>query len=446
MLTLFELFRELMVEWVLYAIILGGSLHRLASDRQEPRIARWEYALLHGFGAALLLPATRALPFRPLFDTQGNALWFFFVMLIFLCLVLSRIFLRFFYRESAGYLMFYVLFLILTKIILSLLYQQEPVMDHRIYAVLDIGTILLTCVMLVVMTYLFHHYALNLQIPFLLWSYLGGLLLPFSFLLFFIAYSTGLIPPLWYLPLIALIILLNLPVIYITFSRIIRAYEDRVRLERSIAYVNAELAGYEGMIDLEKRIRHERHELKNNYFYIRMLLSQGRTEELKEYLDTVIGEQMDAISRVSTGNPLIDYVLNQKIAEAQKDGIKFMTNILVPKKLPVDDTLFCRILLNLLNNAIEASRKEEEKDIQISLDCRNHYLVCRVANRVSADVLAENPELHTTKPDAADHGMGIPIIRKAVRDAGGIYQTSMENGYFTAVVMLPMEEEPNEDK
>ena len=444
MLTFFELFRTYLVEWILFAMILGGSLHRLASSRRKPGIARWQYALLHGILAALLLPLARVLPFTPLFATQGNALWFFFVLLIFLCLVLSFIFLRFYFRESTGYLMFYILFLILSKITLSVLYSKEPVLDPRLYAVLDLGSIFLTCILLIALTYLFAHYELNLQIPFLLWSYLGGLLFPVSFLLFFIAYSTGRIPPLWYLPLVALILLLNLPVIYLALSRITRAYEERVRLERSIAYVNAELAGYEDMISLEKRIRHERHELKNNYFYIRMLLSQDRTEELQTYLDTVIGEQMDAISRVSTGNPLIDYVLNQKAAEAQKDGIKFMTNILVPQTLPVDDMLFCRILLNLLSNAIEASWKEPEKDIQIRIECKNHYLVCRVANKVSSDVLTENPELHTTKADAASHGMGIPIIRKAVLDAGGIYQTSMENGYFTAVIMLPMEDVPDE--
>ena len=440
MLTFFHLFRQFHIEWFLYAMLLGVGLHRLASDHGKPKISRWQYALLHAVGTALLLPIIVRVPFRPLFATQGTAFWVFFAMLIAVCLPLARIFLPFYFRESTGYLMYYILFLILTKMTLSVLYPAESQLPPLLYAVLDLGSILLTCVILVLLTLLFHLSPLRLQIPFLPEYYVGGLFFPLSFFFYFIVYITGVIPEKWTLALLSLVILLNLPVAYLIFSRIIRAYEETVRLERSIAYVNAELAGYEGMIELEERVRKERHELKNNYFYIRMLLSQGRTEELETYLDKVIGEQMEAISQISTGNHLIDYVLNQKIGEAQKDGIKVMTNVLVPAKLAVDDYVFCRILLNLLNNAIEASRQEPEGDIQINLSCKNHYLVCRVANRVSADILSENPELHTTKEDAANHGMGIPIIKKTAHDAGGLFQTTMENGYFTASVMLPVED------
>lgn len=66
------------------------------------------------------------------------------------------------------------------------------------------------------------------------------------------------------------------------------------------------------------------------------------------------------------------------------------------------------------------------------------YLTCRISNRVSKDVMETNPELHTTKADAGNHGYGLKIVRETVTRCDGMLQMDTEHGYFTAKVMLPL--------
>ncbi|EDN00352.1 ATPase/histidine kinase/DNA gyrase B/HSP90 domain protein [Pseudoflavonifractor capillosus ATCC 29799] len=134
----------------------------------------------------------------------------------------------------------------------------------------------------------------------------------------------------------------------------------------------------------------------------------------------------------------MDYLLNRKLGEARQHHIRTCTEVVVPTSLTVSEDAFCTILLNLLDNAIEASRKEDDPLLQITIKCVQEYLVCVVRNKVSPDVLAENPDLHTTKADKSSHGFGMKIISQAVERCDGILHYSVEEGFFTVKVMLPL--------
>ncbi len=141
---------------------------------------------------------------------------------------------------------------------------------------------------------------------------------------------------------------------------------------------------------------------------------------------------------IETGNALMDYLLNRKVKEAHKYHIKTYVNVLVPKQLNISEDLLCTILLNLLDNAIEASTCQENPDLHISVHCAKSYLVCVIKNRADSDAISNNPTLATTKADKENHGLGLKIIRNAVDQANGILTIKNEDGYFIATVMLPM--------
>ena len=72
------------------------------------------------------------------------------------------------------------------------------------------------------------------------------------------------------------------------------------------------------------------------------------------------------------------------------------------------------------------------------LKCVQGYLMCRVSNQVSRDVLALNPQLQTTKPDTENHGFGMKVIDRAVKQCNGIFQAEVIGGCFVAKVMIPL--------
>lgn len=208
-------------------------------------------------------------------------------------------------------------------------------------------------------------------------------------------------------------------------------------MDAALAQSQTELAGYQRAAGLQQLLRKERHELKNKYFYIQSLLREGRYGQLDNYISEVIGGIAAALSDVETGNTFLDYLLNSKLQQARQAGIKADAEVALPSQLHIDEQAVCTILSNLLDNAIEASGSELEPEIHITLKCVQGYLMYRISNRVSRDVLALNPRLQTTKPDTENHGFGIKVIDQAVRQCNGIFQTEVTGGYFVAKVMLP---------
>ena len=97
---------------------------------------------------------------------------------------------------------------------------------------------------------------------------------------------------------------------------------------------------------------------------------------------------MSKLTDIQTGNTLIDYLLNRKIQEAQKLHVKTYTEIIIPGQLSINEEVLCTILLNLLDNAIEASKQEDTPDIQIVIKCVQNYLLCKISNKVSSNILS----------------------------------------------------------
>ena len=71
-------------------------------------------------------------------------------------------------------------------------------------------------------------------------------------------------------------------------------------------------------------------------------------------------------------NHSVDNVIGYYYALAQKEEIPFDARVDLPKELSVDEMDLCLILSNLLENALEASRKTTAAQQQISLEIYQH--------------------------------------------------------------------------
>lgn len=66
------------------------------------------------------------------------------------------------------------------------------------------------------------------------------------------------------------------------------------------------------------------------------------------------------------------------------------------------------------------------------------YLNIIISNSIDGSVLANNPQLHTSKGDPVRHGMGIRLIRKAVESNHGDMRIYEEDGYFVISIYLEL--------
>lgn len=179
-----------------------------------------------------------------------------------------------------------------------------------------------------------------------------------------------------------------------------------------------------------------RHELKNNYFLIESMLLEKRYEEAQRFLHEKIGPRLEEKELVATGNHFIDLLLSQKVNEARLKEIPVELNVLLPDQLSINQEMLCGLLFNLWDNAIEASSNVADPGICFSMRKVKGYIEIEIRNKIVRSVLANNPNLNTTKSEAESHGIGMGIIRQIVQRYDGNLTIWEKDRWFVVSAIL----------
>ena len=216
----------------------------------------------------------------------------------------------------------------------------------------------------------------------------------------------------------------------------VREYQEVVRLGLISKKREFELAEQNIGVGLVRQYSFIRHEFKNICFRMQVLLKEKRYEELENLITHYTGEKLEYNELINTGKHMVNIILSQKIREARLFDINIVTKVLLNETLPLSDDELGTILSNLIDNAIEASKKETEKDIRIEMNSVKDFIQIMVKNKVGYDVLEKNPYLKTTKEEARFHGIGLSIIREIVQQHNGKLDYRMKGGYFEVTIYL----------
>lgn len=239
--------------------------------------------------------------------------------------------------------------------------------------------------------------------------------------------------PVTFLLVYVLIATLNI-LLYLMMSRMQRGSvkKEEYRLSR----IN--LAAQEKFV-VEARERYSemrtlRHDMKHYFTAAAELLSDGKYDEAKDYIERVLDEKIiPAAVGVSTGSAVIDAVINNKISVCAQNGIEMKCAI---------DTVFggndidiSILLSNLLDNAINGCDKANPK-LELIIETKKSLTFIIVKNSIAKSVLEKNPELKTDNADKSAHGLGVESMRKIAEKHGGSVEFKEEENMFIAEVWL----------
>ena len=196
-------------------------------------------------------------------------------------------------------------------------------------------------------------------------------------------------------------------------------------------------------------LRRLRHDIKNQYSYMRILLAEKRYDELEEYFQRQDGELTAVAAPLNCGNRCVSIVLNMERQKAEAAGIAMTTKLVVPPVLPFPDDDLCSLLSNLIDNAIDECvrlgtyfPKYREQGVSVSINPGNpssDYLYIEVRNPTDRKHLTRRTDgIVSTKADAALHGYGTRIITRIAEKYNGTALFEAADGVFTARVILDM--------
>jgi len=219
--------------------------------------------------------------------------------------------------------------------------------------------------------------------------------------------------------------------------------ESRRKYDLLEKQLQLERENYTAMIAANEKLQKVKHDIKNHLIYIRKIVDSNETGKLNEYIDSVSRNLQETDKYMVTSNRILDYILSTKIAENR--NINFMCVGDCFFLLDHLEELDVAILFgNLLDNAIEAAGKVENKLIEIRVARFHDFLNIYITNSVDESVLRFNPELRSTKSDPVGHGWGLRNVRSIVDRYGGMFDCYEKNNRFTVHVCIPLPSEPSE--
>lgn len=232
-------------------------------------------------------------------------------------------------------------------------------------------------------------------------------------------------------------------VVYWAVLRLSREFKEKERLQAERHLMEGRYEALLAYRESGESLRRLRHEVKNQYAYIRMLLEQKDYARAEEFFGEMSLRANPTFAMVGSGNTLVDDIVNLEIVKARSAGVEVSPRIAVPSELPYEEIDLCSLLMNLLDNAIEACGDEgvAQKTVRLGIVADQGALVVTVVNPAAhAPEHDEHGSLVTTKADAESHGYGTSIVRTVAEKYDGAADFSYYDGEFVARVMLALSE------
>lgn len=178
------------------------------------------------------------------------------------------------------------------------------------------------------------------------------------------------------------------------------------------------------------------HDYKHNIISLTQLAEEGNLDKIKEYLkhqNELVNMQMFYIK---TGNSMVDAMVNTKSKVAERKNIIFVVNAHISAACNIDGMDIANVLGNVIDNAIEASEKEKDAFIDISIHEEKKFLMITIKNKFTGKI---QKNMATTKDDNRFHGIGMESVKDQVEKYRGQINYKHVKDIFTVEIMLRKE-------
>lgn len=228
------------------------------------------------------------------------------------------------------------------------------------------------------------------------------------------------------------------------FKLIMRISDAEILKEKyqaAEAIKTLELDYYNNLQEKTEYIRHMRHDFKDVVNSVKLLINEN-TENSIEQANQLLTELDNEITNTKlpkySDNIIVNTVVGAKAEVAEKNNVIFESNICLPREIHISAIDLNYVFLNLLNNAIEATKKlpEEQRKISLKASIAAGFLVIKTENPFNQIIYDETGKIKTSKADTDNHGYGLTIIKNIAKKYDGSFKTSADNQIFSATVAL----------
>lgn len=231
-----------------------------------------------------------------------------------------------------------------------------------------------------------------------------------------------------------ILMIANIAMIYV-INNIEKATEQEQDLRLLRQQISIQTENYGALKKNYSIQRKSSHEFERHIQVLRTLLDREEYESAQVYVRQLQADRTLKVFSISSQNPVVDVVLNQKHQVAQEHGIKMQVKVNNLSSIEIPTNELVVLLSNLLDNAIEACLKM----------ANNREIVCSIVKEDSIYISIRNTsvpvtilhgEIATTKQNATEHGYGLPAVKYILNQLNAEYTFAYQDGWFQFVAEI----------
>lgn len=192
---------------------------------------------------------------------------------------------------------------------------------------------------------------------------------------------------------------------------------------------HAQIRYYQMLNEQFSQMERLRHDMKNHVFSLYGLWKGKEWDKMGRYLETMAESGSIDTSDDVTGNRSVDALLYQKRKQAERSGIRFMSDVSIPKECTVNEFDLCVLFGNILDNALnECNRLGAFPDRFVRIAAYGIKKCLLIAAGNSTDRKSEKE---------IKKGTGYLNMEETVQRYNGTLRIRVEDGRFEIDILLP---------
>ncbi|MCL2323676.1 MAG: GHKL domain-containing protein [Oscillospiraceae bacterium] len=242
--------------------------------------------------------------------------------------------------------------------------------------------------------------------------------------------------------LIATILLVTSFISFYLYNTLSKVYEDKLKSEVNSQEREYYFSQCQMMQDSVERMKSFRHDIKSHFAALKDFTvgNKAATDYLNELIEDIDKSEIYS----DTGNLAFDSIINYKLRKAKKDNIKLDIRMFIPPVLNVEVFDVITIMGNLLDNALEAVEKIDEKTLKLIVKFDKSGLFIKIENSFNGEIeydekTGEDKQLVSLK-SGTEHGYGLKNIRQSIEKYNGYMKITHTNNVFSVVVFIYVED------
>lgn len=223
---------------------------------------------------------------------------------------------------------------------------------------------------------------------------------------------------------------------YYMYEKVYAAYREKMIktvLEKQILMYQNQFQMIHAARQDMKQLRHD---MKNHFLLLEGYLHKGKYTEAQEYIGQLAEKATSSKEYVNTENDELDSILNYQLGRAENLQCETDVKIEVPKERFMSDFDLNMLLSNLMDNALEAIEKTEERVLTVRIKYIKRMLYISVYNSYDGNVKKKGSKLLTTKIEKEEHGIGTTCIQSIIDKYQGEMTIQTSEDMFKSDIIL----------